>query len=328
MKTIVLIFIICLSGTAVRSQETFNIMPGTNVFFGANTVVSGEHITLYPSSDLVLNGTALSKHTTLLHTSVNPGVSRSYRFSSPVTNFNGSILLTYFDNELNGIMESALRLNVHNGTSWQSFENSINDPLANTVLTTSLVNVTLAEVSLADVALALPVQWKEVGAVRQADATKIFWTTENETNVSHYNVERSTDSHRWTKLTGSVAATNRLTQRYEITDYDQQKGTLLYRIRQADNDGKVSYSKIITLAAQHTSNTIALFPNPSTTTFKLTGDVSDITRLDLYSSAGNLVKSWKTVQTVYDIQDLPPGAYSVRLIKKTGKPQTILLTKI
>lgn len=328
MKTIVLTFIVCLTATAASSQETFHISPGTNVFFGANTTISGEHITIYPSTDLIMNGTALSKHSSLLHTSVNPGVSRSYRFSSPVTNFSGAILLTYFDDELNGIMEPALRLNVHDGTRWQSFENSTNDPLANTVLTTSLVNLTLAELSLADVALTLPVQWKEVGAFRQADLTRIFWTTENETNVSHYNVERSTDSRRWSIVPGSVAATNRATQRYDLTDYAQEKGALLYRIKQADNDGKISYSKIITLAAQQSTNTITLFPNPSIGTFKLTGEVSDITRLDLYTSAGNLVKSWKTVQSAYDIQDLPPGTYSVRLIKKSGRPQTILLTKI
>ncbi len=328
MKTKLLLFFIIVTGTSLKAQETFHIAPGTDVYFGANTTVSGEHITLYPSAPLILNGTALSKHNSLLRGSVNPGVSRAYRFSTPVVNFSGSILLTYFDDELNGIMESALRLNVHDGNSWQSFENSTNDPVANTVLTTSLVNISLAELSLANVALALPLQWKEVGAFRQGDLTRIFWNTENENNVSHFNVQRSLDSYTWTNVPGVITATNKTAQRYELTDYDHQKGAILYRIKQYDLDGKTFYSRTISLAALQTSNNITLFPNPSTTTFKLTGDLSDIVRLDLYSNTGSLIKSWKAVQTSYDIQDLTPGTYSLRLIKKTDKPQTIQITKL
>jgi len=319
--------LICFAGSGLQSQEVFNILSGTNVFFGTNTIISADNLTLVPTSALTLNGTALSKNTVLLHPSTNSSIARTYSFTTAVTNFSGSIQIKYLDPELNGIMEPSLRLNIHNGTTWQHFANNTNDGTANTVNTTLLSNITLKELSLADVALVLPVQWNVLSADRVSQTVKIAWNTEHENNISHFNVQRSDNTRDWTNVSGDVAATNKEAQKYELIDHDYQKQRLYYRIRQSDNDGKISYSRIIPVIAENNANKTIIFPNPVSNKFYLTGDVNRITKIELYNTAGSLLKSWKETQGSYDIHDLPAGTYSIRLSKKEDKPQTIQISK-
>ena len=327
MKKISGLLLICFAVSTLQSQEVFNILSGTNVFFGTNTIISSDNLTLVPTSGLTLNGTALSKNTVLLHSSGNLSIARAYSFSNAVTNFSGSIQIKYLDPELNGIMESSLRLNIHNGTSWQNFANNTNDGTGNTVNTTLLNNLTLKELSLADVALALPLQWNVLSAYRVSQTVKIAWNTEHENNISHFTVQRSDNARDWTNVSGDIAATNKETQKYELIDHNYQKQRLYYRVRQSDNNGKIAYSRVIPVAGENSRNITTLFPNPVSNKFYLTGDVNRITKIELYNSAGSLVRSWKEMQGSYDIHDLPAGTYSIRLSKKEDKPQTIQINK-
>jgi hypothetical protein len=305
----------------------FSIIPGTDVFFTGNTLISSDNLTLIPTSGLTLNGTILSRNTTLQHGSANPSISRVYRFSTAVANFSGSIQINYVDAELNGIMEPSLRLNIHNGTGWQSFANNTNDGTANTVLTGLISSITLNELALADVALTLPVQWKSASAYRIGQAVKISWKTENENNVSHFNVQRSVDTRDWINISGDVAATNKLSQSYEKTDPDYQTRQIFYRIKQSGLNGKISYSEIMPVVGEINKNTVTLFPNPVTSKFYLTGNASLVTKIELYNASGSLIKRWKEFHNSYDIHEFPSGNYSIRISKKDELPQTIQISK-
>lgn len=322
-----LLSFIYFAASAVQSQEVFNISSGTDVFFGSNTIISSDDLTLVPSSNLILNGTGLNKNTVLLYSSSNVSISRVHLFSNAVTNFSGSIQIKYLDTELNGIMEPALRLNIHNDVNWQSFANNTNNDAANTVSTSLISGITLKELTLADAAHSLPLQWNDIRAYRVAQTVEIIWKTEQENNISHFNVQRSDDSRNWTNVSANVSARNNGAQKYQLTDHDYQKQQLFYRIKQSDNDGKTSYSRIISVIAENSRNTIILFPNPVSNKFSLTGDLTRIAKIELYSITGGLIKSWKEMQGSYDIHELPSGIYSIRLNKKDDKPQTIQISK-
>ncbi len=108
---------------------------------------------------------------------------------------------------------------------------------------------------------ALPVRWISFeGRLNEQHRAVLTWKTE-ETNVSHYEVERSANAKNF-HVTGTVTAGSTGSGRYSHTDPDPVSGRVYYRIRQVDRDGTFSYSRMISLAAEGRSKLFA-YPNPA-----------------------------------------------------------------
>jgi ELWxxDGT repeat protein len=77
---------------------------------------------------------------------------------------------------------------------------------------------------------------------------EIKWTTQQEVNVSHFNIQRSVNAIEFGTL-GKLLARGGTTETfYTFTDNLPGKaGTYFYRLETVDKNGKISYSKIITL---------------------------------------------------------------------------------
>ncbi|MCX6210513.1 MAG: hypothetical protein NTZ59_13695, partial [Bacteroidetes bacterium] len=92
------------------------------------------------------------------------------------------------------------------------------------------------------------------------------WVTMNEVNVSHYNIQRSTNGKDFTVI-GKVKANNKSFNEYNFTDLLTTNYSLLttlyYRIVGVDNDGKLSYSEVRQLAMGKEQLAISIFPNPA-----------------------------------------------------------------
>lgn len=73
------------------------------------------------------------------------------------------------------------------------------------------------------------------------------WTTDNETNTSHFEIENSQDGMLF-KKTGWVAARNTGGQhQYTFTHNSVPGGFNFYRLKQVDKDGRFTYSSIVQL---------------------------------------------------------------------------------
>ena len=93
------------------------------------------------------------------------------------------------------------------------------------------------------------------------------WETMNEINVSHYNIQLSTNAKDFTTI-GKVKAKNKKYNEYQFTDdlktKDQEPKTLYYRIVGVDFDGKFSYSQVKKLSTvNYKPSTINIYPNPT-----------------------------------------------------------------
>lgn len=92
------------------------------------------------------------------------------------------------------------------------------------------------------------------------------WSTAQEINSLAFAVERSTDGGlTWTTL-GTVAAagTSNSFRQYQFTDLHPKEGTNAYRLRQIDQDGKFTITKIVTINLRSTSDTyFTVSPNPA-----------------------------------------------------------------
>src|SRR6187401_3600510 len=96
---------LCLAALFLcNAHAQLTIGPGSSLTIQNGTQLHGDGLTLIPSADFILSNVTLSRSATIVHTQVNPYISRVYQFSNSSNAFSGSIKINYNDGaELNGI---------------------------------------------------------------------------------------------------------------------------------------------------------------------------------------------------------------------------------
>ena len=90
------------------------------------------------------------------------------------------------------------------------------------------------------------------------------WTTANEVNVSHFNIQRSNNGKDFTTI-GKTNAKGFSFNEYSFIDETPNEGVNYYRVESVDRDEKKQYSEVRTLTINHSSlTTIDVYPNPTT----------------------------------------------------------------
>lgn len=315
MRKIYLLGIAAILSLPVVAQE-LRVGAGAQLTILSGTDLSINGLALSPSARLNLGDQLIEKETTVLHP-LSTYIARTYRFSTPLV-FTGSIQINYLDAELNGLNESSLRLGVYNGSVWQSAGISTPVPASNYVFTSGLSNQSISELTLTT-SVALPLQWGNISAVRQGEYVLVTWNTEQEFNVSHFDVERSVDGLNWTVAIAHVASWGRSSGfGYAQTDRPHYPGRIYYRIRQTDTDRRYTFSRVVTVAAEGETPFITVGPNPASSYFNLTGmDPAAIAKVELLNTGGSLVQTWKGNQTRFVLGKLAPGIYYLR-VQMTG----------
>lgn len=108
----------------------------------------------------------------------------------------------------------------------------------------------------------LPLEWLAFTARRQGDAQAILdWETASERNVSHFEVERSSDGFDFSPVGKLDAAGD---GQYRWVDERALPGTSFYRLRQIDFDGKYSYSPVRSVELPAATVALHISPNPIT----------------------------------------------------------------
>ncbi|RSK49053.1 Ig-like domain-containing protein [Hymenobacter rigui] len=161
----------------------------------------------------------------------------------------------------------------------------------------------------------LPVTLQYFEAVGCAAAAQLRWATAQEINSARFEVERSVDGHRFTRVSSRPAAGQSTTPRtYTFTDYPPAQPLLYYRLRQVDQDSTFTYSgvRVVQLAAP--TGQPRLYPNPAagTVTLDLTALAPDTYSVGIYNlvgqqqqrrtAAGGQLSSWP-------LDALLPGVY-------------------
>lgn len=152
MKKYWLALLLTCSLHARTFSQGITVTAGSDIFMGAGAVVSLDSLVLLPTSPFNITGTRNESRTaTVAHPISKPYIKRVYHFSATTTPFTGGISIYYRDAELNGISESALTLNIHNGTAWNAYPAGVTrNGVSNYVTTTGLSSVPLNELTLAD----------------------------------------------------------------------------------------------------------------------------------------------------------------------------------
>ena len=176
----------------------------------------------------------------------------------------------------------------------------------------------------------LPLKWGDAKVFRKYKTQQLEWITEQETMVSHFEVERSINGRDWLVILSNMKATNSdLQQTYAHTDKEYIPTVVYYRIKEVDKDGKSFYSEVLKLDADAGFNRIIAYPNPADKLLYV-GNVekTKLSTIQLYSINGEKVKEWNQPQVSYDVSNLPTGIYLLKVNTTDGAQQTIRIKKL
>jgi Secretion system C-terminal sorting domain len=168
----------------------------------------------------------------------------------------------------------------------------------------------------------IPVEMTSFDANAKGNTNVLNWKTATEINVSHFDIERSTDGiGNWTKIGQSKAAGNSVAlNAYNFVD-EKPFAVSYYRLKTNDLDGKLSYSKIVSVKQNIGKGTFKIFPQPvgDIATIQLESATSATTTISVLDASGRLVLS-KNAQITegsnslnISTQNLASGLYLIRL---------------
>lgn len=178
----------------------------------------------------------------------------------------------------------------------------------------------------------LPVEMVSFKGISKWRSAELTWNTAGEKGNYGFEIERKAalngplNKAQWTKL-GFVSGngTTNSPREYSYTDKNLSSGTYLYRLKQIDNDGKVSYSREIELSVNTLPELFILeqnYPNPfnPSTTIGYQIPQNGMTTLSVFDEAGrqvavlvNEVKEAGYYTIVFDGKNFASGAYFARL---------------
>lgn len=179
----------------------------------------------------------------------------------------------------------------------------------------------------------LPLTWRYIMAQLQDKTGVVKWGTATEINTKEFVVEHSTDGRTFSPLGTQAAAGNSSTVKNYLYNHNNLAiGLNYYRIKQIDNDGRFTYSAIVTLLNKNGMQQALLAPNPAANySLLIFGKPTYKTTVSIFNVAGQLVKSIKVgdgqTQQQIDVSDLAKGKYSLRLVGADGA-ETLTLLKL
>ncbi len=175
----------------------------------------------------------------------------------------------------------------------------------------------------------LPLTLLSFNAQKTTGGAKLVWQTTNEIGVNHFEAEKSSDGRSFLRI-GSLMAKNA----NSINDYTLLDaaftGTVYYRLKMIDDDGKARWSNVVRLDGK-ASATLSVYPNPVDKIVSVIhGEASNNATIELFSANGTLVKRLQVVKGVNKTDFLTDGLASGTYVLKysdSEKTATQVITK-
>ncbi len=172
----------------------------------------------------------------------------------------------------------------------------------------------------------LPIKLLTFNAKKEGKNNVIDWSTTQQINFSHFEVERSVNGRDFIAL-GKVSANNMY--RYGLTDYDPAKAINYYRLKMMDRDGSFEYSTVRTI--NNSGNFyVSIYPNPAKENLnvKIESDKKETLYLEIISLDGKVLVTKQAIVSSstlvnINIKALAFGSHFLR-VTSAGNEQTAL----
>jgi hypothetical protein len=167
-----------------------------------------------------------------------------------------------------------------------------------------------------DNSIALPVELITFTATALAKNVALAWTTANEVDNSHFDVQRNHNGRQWETIGQMAASGFRSTSAsYVFTDEQPMDGVSLYRLRQVDLDGRTTIFDPVSVT--FSSGQFFAFPNPAAACLNVSVPGADAV-LSLIGADGRELRRLAAGTDRVDVSMLRPGMYLLRLEAVSG----------
>jgi hypothetical protein len=144
----------------------------------------------------------------------------------------------------------------------------------------------------------------------EGNKVNLQWTTSDEINVSHFDVEHSPDLINYSRLGAVHALNNQGICHYQFVDEIVRSKTNHYRLRMVDSDTSERLSQVITVNFSDDED-VLIFPTASTDKVNIHSVKEIVVRL--FSMTGVLLQQKQVVGNDFiDLSHLSPGIYLLR----------------
>ena len=170
-------------------------------------------------------------------------------------------------------------------------------------------------------AAVLPVKLISFSAHKKDNAVQVKWTVEEESDMSHYEIERSSDANNFTSIS-TVTSRNQITRSdYTVTDSRPINGIAYYRLKSVESHGKITYSKVAVLNFNKTQ-AMSIYPTKikAGTPLYITNQDNENLTVYFYAASGKLLGETRTksneIQTSFLANSV--GMVFYKIVKENG----------
>jgi hypothetical protein len=172
----------------------------------------------------------------------------------------------------------------------------------------------------------LPLRLLSFTAKEDNCTSTLEWVTAEENEVSHFEVEQSTNGIAYTAIK-TVTATNSGIQHTYRVSLPVADNKTYYRLKMVDNDGKIKYSDVKLVTADCATK-IVVYPNPATDRLFMK-NATPGSNYFLYDNNGKLVISGRIANSTQEIviAGIASGVYYISLPDETGNNKRVKFIK-
>lgn len=239
--------------------------------------------------------------------------------------------------ELPGFARSNCRLAHYSGSAWDWGTSALSATGNNPYSVSRSGFTSFSPFSVRMYNAVLPVTWLSFNGQRRAGNDVLQWSTATESNNTGFTVEASSDGRNFAALAQVAGAGNSSSERqYSYTNRGVQ-GTLYYRVRQTDLDGRSSFTQVVRLgdagATAGLQAGVATNPVRGNASVQLATAAAGAVQLALFDAQGRSL--WQQslqlasgAQTVnVPLATRAAGIYFLTIVDAAGGQQTLRLVK-
>lgn len=181
----------------------------------------------------------------------------------------------------------------------------------------------------------LPVNFLSFSGKANGYKNILEWRVNEESNLSHYEVERSEEGIRYTSV-GSVTARNsRSETSYSLSEIVNNGTSYFYRIKSVNNDGTYKYSNIVHVK-RVAKEEIQVLSNPFRTSLdlRITLPQDAAVQFHIYDGNGKLVRKEQAAiavgginHSIRNLSTLPAGIYYINAVINNNRRWTQKIVK-
>jgi hypothetical protein len=174
-------------------------------------------------------------------------------------------------------------------------------------------------------AAALPLRLLSFAGTPVQAGMLLQWKTSSEYDLSRFELQRSADGRNFIFVENIAATNTTAAHNYSYTDRTAINGTVYYRLKQIDINGRFTYSAVLSFTIDQQETALSLYPNPFTANpvLSIRMQQADQPTFTITDNAGRTVKQWQqemaagTIAITIPMDGFATGVYFLQVKGKT-----------